>query len=154
MNILNGGKHAENNTDFQEFMVMPVGAPTFGEGLRWGAEIYASLKKVLHKAGQNTNVGDEGGFAPSVSSNEAAVEIILEAIAVAGYTPGEQIMLALDPAASEIYADGAYHLKKEGRALTGEQMFEFWVDWINKYPIISLEDGLAEDEWELWALLM
>ncbi len=154
MNILNGGKHASESTDFQEFMVMPVGAPTFHESLRWGAEIYASLKKVLHKAGHNTNVGDEGGFAPSLSSNEAAVEIILEAIEAAGYTAGDQVMLALDPAASEIYADGKYHLKKEGRVLTGAQMVEFWVEWIEKYPIISLEDGLSEDDWDSWTLLM
>ena len=154
MNILNGGKHAADSTDFQEFMVMPVGASSFSEGLRWGAEVYASLKKVLHKGGYNTNVGDEGGFAPSLSSNEAAVEIILEAIGAAGYTPGEQVMLALDPAASEIYSDGMYHLKKEGRILTGEQLVEFWVEWLNKYPIISLEDGLAEDEWDSWSLLV
>jgi enolase len=154
MNILNGGKHAADSTDFQEFMVMPVGAPTFAEGLRWGVEIYHSLKKVLSGMGHSTNVGDEGGFAPSLASNEAAIEVILEAITKAGYRPGEQIMLALDPAATELYEDGRYLLKKEGRSLTGDEMVNFWVDWIERYPIISLEDGLAEDDWDSWVKLM
>ncbi len=153
MNILNGGKHAADSTDFQEFMVMPVGASSFREALRWGAEIYHSLKKVLKDKGYRTTVGDEGGFAPSLPSNEAAVEVILEAIQQAGYTPGEQVFLALDPAASEIYEDGKYHLKKEGRSLTGEEMVDFWVDWVEKYPIISLEDGLDENDWEHWSML-
>lgn len=154
MNILNGGKHAANSTDFQEFMVMPVGASTFAEALRWGAEIYHSLHKVLKQQGHSTNVGDEGGFAPSLASNEAAIEVILQAIEAAGYRPGEQIMLALDPATTELYEDGKYHLKKEGRSLTGTEMVAFWEDWFNRYPIISLEDGLAEDDWEAWALLV
>jgi enolase len=153
MNILNGGKHAANSTDFQEFMVMPVGAQTFAEGLRWGVEIYQSLKKVLGGMGYSTNVGDEGGFAPSLPSNEAAIEVILEAIAKAGYQAGEQIMLALDPAATELYEDGKYHLKKEGRTLTGPEMVDFWTEWVEKYPIISLEDGFAEDDWDSWISL-
>lgn len=152
MNILNGGKHAENSTDFQEFMIMPVGAPTFADGLRWGAEIYHSLKKVLNSMGQSTNVGDEGGFAPSLPTNEAAVEVILEAITKAGYSAGEQIMLALDPASSEIFEDGKYILKREGRVLSGSEMVEFWGNWIEKYPIISLEDGFAEDDWDSWIM--
>lgn len=153
MNILNGGKHAQNSTDFQEFMIMPVGAPTFHEALRWGSEIYQSLKKVLHDRGQGTNVGDEGGFAPSLPTNESALEVIMEAIQQAGYTPGEQIMLAMDPAATEIYQDGKYHLAKEGRALSSAEMVEYWADIVNRYPIISLEDGLAEDDWEGWKML-
>lgn len=153
MNILNGGKHAVGSTDLQEFMIMPVGAPSFAEALRWCSEVYHSLKKVLAGRGYNTNVGDEGGFAPSLRSNEEAVEVIIEAIEKAGYKPGEQIFLALDPAASEIYEDGKYHLKKEGRVLSGEEMVAFYEDWVNKYPIISLEDGLAEDDWDSWVLL-
>jgi enolase len=153
MNILNGGKHASDSTDFQEFMVMPVGAQTFSEALRWCAEIYQSLKKVLANMGHNTNVGDEGGFAPSLSSNEEAIEVILRAIEAAGYTPGDQIRLALDPAATELYKDGKYHLQKEGRVLTGPEMINFWQTWVDKYPIISLEDGLAEDDWESWSSL-
>ncbi len=153
MNILNGGKHAANSTDLQEFMVMPVGAPSFAEALRWGAEIYHSLKKVLASKGHSTNVGDEGGFAPSLESNEAAVEVILEAINAAGYKAGEDVMLALDPAASEIYEDGKYHLKKEGRSLTGAEMVDFYERWVDKYPIISIEDGLAEDDWDLFVLM-
>ncbi len=153
MNILNGGKHAADSTDFQEFLIMPVGAETFREALRWGSEIYHSLKKVLAGKGYRTTVGDEGGFAPSLPSNEAAVEVILEAIQQAGYTPGEQVYLALDPAASEIYHDGKYVLKKEGRELSGEEMVEFWANWLEKYPIISLEDGLDENDWDTWVLL-
>ena len=155
MNILNGGKHALNSTDLQEFMIMPVGAPTFREALRWGSEIYHTLKKVLRGRGYGTNVGDEGGFAPSLSSNAEAIEVILQAIEEAGYKPGEQVFIALDPAASEIFEDGVtYNLKKEGRRLSGEQMVEFLVDWANKYPIISIEDGLAEDDWASWQKLM
>ncbi len=153
LNILNGGKHAENSTDLQEFMIMPVGAPSFSEGLRYSVEIYQALKKVLKKRGLNTNVGDEGGFAPSLGSNREAVELILEAIEAAGYKPGEQVYLALDPAASELYENGVYNLKREGRTLTSEKMVDFYADWVRQYPIISIEDGLAEDDWEGWALL-
>jgi enolase len=154
MNILNGGKHAADSTDLQEFMVAPAGAPSFAEALRWGAEVYHSLKKVLKGKGYNTNVGDEGGFAPSLGSNEEAVEVILKAIERAGYRPGEDIYIALDPAASEIYKGGRYVLKKEGRELSGEEMVAFYQDWVEKYPIISIEDGLAEDDWENWTLLV
>jgi enolase len=154
MNILNGGKHAANSTDLQEFLIMPTGASSFAECLRWGAEIYAALKKVLASKGLNTNVGDEGGFAPSLSSNAMAIEVILEAIEKAGYRPGEDVWIALDPAASEIYEDGKYHLKREGRVLSSEEMVAFYVDWINKYPIISLEDGMAEDDWDGWVKLV
>ena len=155
MNILNGGKHAADSTDLQEFMVMPVGAPSFSEALRWGAETYHALRKVLKARGYNTNVGDEGGFAPSLGSNEEAVEVILRAIEGAGYRPGEDIWIALDPAASEIFEEkGTYHLKKEGRQLDGAQMVAFYEDWVNKYPIISIEDGLAEDDWASWSLMM
>jgi enolase len=154
LNIMNGGKHATNSTDFQEFMIMPVGAPTFSEGLRWGVEIYQSLKKVLHDAGKSTTVGDEGGFAPSdLKYNAQAIEFILTAIEKAGYRAGEQIMIALDPAVTEIYEGGKYHLKLEGKALSTDEMIAFWGDWLDKYPIISLEDGLAEDDWEGWAKL-
>lgn len=151
MNILNGGKHAVDSTDLQEFMIMPVGAPTFREALRWGAEIYQSLKKVLKGKGYGTNVGDEGGFAPSLGYNAEAIEVILQAIEQAGYEPGKDVFIALDPAASEIFEDGVtYNLKKEGRRLSGEQMVDFLVDWVTKYPIISIEDGLAEDDWASW----
>ncbi|HRE47226.1 MAG TPA: phosphopyruvate hydratase [Aggregatilineales bacterium] len=154
MNIMNGGKHASNSTDFQEFMIMPVGAPTYGEGLRWGVEIYHSLKKVLHDKGVSTTVGDEGGFAPSdIKSNASAIEFILTAVEKAGYSLGDQIMLALDPAASEIYQGGMYHLTRDGVVLSPDEMAGYWVDWVNKYPIISLEDGLAENDWETWAKL-
>ena len=153
MNILNGGKHASDSTDLQEFMIVPAGAPTFAEALRWGAETYHALKKVLASKGYNTNVGDEGGFAPSLKANEEAVELLLEAIEKAGYKPGEQIFIALDAAATEFYEDGKYVLKKEGRTLSAEEMVEFYADWVEKYPIISIEDGLAEDDWEGWQLL-
>ncbi|MCZ2095023.1 MAG: phosphopyruvate hydratase [Anaerolineae bacterium] len=153
MNILNGGKHAADSTDFQEFMVMPVGAETFAEAVRWSAEIYQSLKKVLSGKGYRTTVGDEGGFAPSLPSNEGAVEVILEAIEKAGYVPGEQVFLALDPAVSEIYQEGKYVLAKEGRELTGEEMVDFWAAWVDKYPIISIEDGLDQNDWDNWRLL-
>jgi enolase len=154
MNIMNGGKHATNSTDFQEFMVMPVGADSFREALRWCVEIYQTLKKILHKKGHTTTVGDEGGFAPSLGSNQAALDVIMEAIQQAGYTPGEQIRIALDPATSELYKDGKYHLEIEGRTLNGEEMVEFWVDWTKRYPIISLEDGLAQDDWGNWSRLV
>src|SRR5205823_4648118 len=152
-NILNGGKHAADSTDFQEFMVMPTGAPSFKEALRWGVEVYQALKKTLQDKGYGTGIGDEGGFAPSLKSNEEAIEVILQAIEKAGYRPGQDIFIALDPAASEIYEDGHYNLEKEGRKLTTDEMIAFWEDWVNKYPIISLEDGLAEDDWEGWQKL-
>jgi enolase len=154
MNILNGGAHTGwQSTDFQEFMVMPVGAESFAEGLRWGAEIYHALKKVLKGRGYNTNVGDEGGFAPALKNDEEAIEAILEAIESAGYETGEQVMIALDPAASELWEDGKYHLRIQGKTLTSDQMVSLWQDWINRYPIISLEDGLAEDDWDGWVAL-
>ncbi len=155
MNILNGGKHAVGSTDFQEFMIMPVGAPSFKEGLRWGSEVYQSLKKVLHDAGYSTNVGDEGGFAPSLGGNVKAIEVILQAIEKAGYRPGEDIWIALDPAVSELYdaETGRYNLKIEGRELTSAELADLWVDWTSRFPIISLEDGMAEDDWEGWKLL-
>ena len=153
MNILNGGKHAQDSTDFQEFMVMPVGAPSFREALRWGSEIYQSLKKVLHDRGQGTNVGDEGGFAPSLPTNEAALEVIMEAIQRAGYTPGEQVMLAMDPATTELYQDGKYQLAKESRSVSSAEMVDYWAKIADRYPLISLEDGLAEDDWQGWKLL-
>jgi enolase len=153
MNIMNGGQHATNSTDFQEFMVMPVGAPTFREGLRWGSEIYQSLKKVLHDRGLATTVGDEGGFAPSLPNNEAPLQLIMEAIEKSGYKPGEQVMLAMDPACTELYEGGQYHLKREGRTLSSAEMVEYWADIAARYPLISLEDGLHEDDWEGWKLL-
>ena len=155
MNILNGGKHAANSTDFQEFMVMPVGAESFREGVRWGAEIYQSLKKVLHDGGYSTNVGDEGGFAPSLGGNVKAVEVILKAIEKAGYKPGEDVFIALDPAASELYnaETGLYDLEIEKRKLSSEEMVDLWADWVARFPIISLEDGMAENDWKGWKLL-
>ncbi|MFQ3568107.1 MAG: phosphopyruvate hydratase [Aggregatilineales bacterium] len=153
MNIMNGGKHAVGSTDFQEFMVMPVGASTFREALQWGVEIYHALKGILHKKGYSTTVGDEGGFAPSLGSNRAALDVIMEAIEAAGFKAGDQIRIALDPATSEIYKDGMYHLEIEGRTLSGEEMVSFWQKWIDEYPIISLEDGLAESDWENWKRL-
>ncbi len=155
LNILNGGKHAAGSTDFQEFMVMPVGAESFAEGLRWGAEIYHSLKKVLHDEGHSTNVGDEGGFAPSLGGNVKAVEIILRAIEKAGYKPGEQIFIALDPASTELYdaQTGRYKLEIEGKELSSEELVDLWADWSNRFPIISIEDGMAEDDWDGWKLL-
>jgi enolase len=153
MNILNGGKHAQDGPDLQEFMAMPVGAPSFAEALRWGAETYHALKKVLKAKGYSTGVGDEGGFAPSLKSNEEAVELIIEAVQKAGYEPGKDIFVALDPAASEVYEDGKYVLKKEGRTLSGEEMIDFYQAWVEKYPIISIEDGLAEDDWDNWVLM-
>ena len=153
MNILNGGAHTGwQSTDFQEFMVMPLGAETFAEALRWGAEIYQSLKGVLKSKGYITLVGDEGGFAPQLKANEEAVELILEAITKAGYKPGEQVCIALDPAASELFEEDTklYNLRKEGRKLTSDQMVDFWADWATKYPIVSLEDGFAQDDWDGW----
>ncbi len=153
MNILNGGKHAAGSTDLQEFMVVPVGAESYSEGLRWGVEVYHTLKRVLSKKGYGTNVGDEGGFAPRLSANREAFELILEAIESAGYEPASQIMLAMDPAASEIFEDGAYHLKTEGKVLTGPQMVDLYDQWVSEFPIISIEDGLHEDDWESWSLM-
>ena len=154
MNIMNGGKHAPGGADMQEFMVMPVGAPTFREGLRWCVELYHSLKKVLHSKGQRTLVGDEGGFAPQVKANSEAFDLIMEAIEKAGYAPGDDIMLAMDPASSEFYKDGKYHLAAEGRVLTGAEMVDLYAEWVDKYPIISIEDGLQEDDWDSWALMV
>jgi len=153
LNILNGGKHAENSTDLQEFMVMPVGAKSFSQALQMGAEVYHALKKVLNGKGLNTNVGDEGGFAPSLSSNKDAVEAILAAIESAGYKPGKQCYIALDPAASEFYKNGKYVLAREGKTLTSAEMVDYYVKWCSDYPIISIEDGMAEDDWEGWQLL-
>ena len=155
MNILNGGKHAANSTDFQEFMVMPVGAPSFSECVRWSAEIYHSLKKVLHDEGFSTNVGDEGGFAPSLGGNAKAIEVILRAVEKAGYKAGEEVFIALDPAVTELYdaKTGLYTLPIEGRQLSGDEMVELWADWAGKYPIISIEDGMAEDDWAGWSQL-
>src|SRR5271165_7110518 len=156
MNILNGGAHADNNVDFQEFMVMPVGAQSFSEGLRWGVETFHVLKGVLKKRGYNTAVGDEGGFAPSVKSNTEAIEVVLEAITQVGYKPGEQIAVALDPAASEFYdsAKKKYVFKKSDKSEhSSEQMVKFWADWVRQYPIVSLEDGFAEDDWDGWKMV-
>ncbi len=151
MNILNGGAHADNNVDFQEFMVMPVGAPSFSEALRWGVEVFHTLKGVLKKRGYNTAVGDEGGFAPSVKSNVEAIEVVLEAIQQAGYKPGEEIAIALDPAASEFYQEGKYVFKKSDKSAKGsDDMVKFYAKWVKDYPIVSLEDGLAEGDWDGW----
>ena len=154
MNILNGGKHAAGSSvDMQEFMVMPVGAPSFREGLRWGAEVFAALKGVLRERQVSTNVGDEGGYAPSLASNEEALAVVLEAIGRAGYRLGEDLAIALDPAATELFRDGEYHLAGEGRTLSGPEMVDFWAGWAERYPIASLEDGLAEDDWAQWTAL-
>ncbi len=153
MNILNGGKHATDSTDLQEFMVMPVGASTFSQAMQMGTEVYHALKKVLKDRGLNTNVGDEGGFAPSLPSNKDAVEAILAAIESANYKPGKDVYIALDPASSELYQDGKYVLEREGKTLTSAEMVEFYVKWAAEYPIISIEDGMAEDDWEGWQLI-
>ncbi|MHC4136753.1 MAG: phosphopyruvate hydratase [Planctomycetota bacterium] len=154
MNIVNGGAHTGwQSTDFQEFMVMPSGAPSFREGLRWGAEIYHALKKVLKQRGHVTQVGDEGGFAPALKSDEEALECILAAIEAAGYRPGSQVTIALDPATSELYEDGSYRLRIRGETLTSAQMVDLWAGWVGRYPIVSLEDGLGEDDWEGWEAL-
>ncbi len=157
LNILNGGAHTSwQSTDAQEFMVMPLGASSFAEGLRWGAEIYHALKTVLKGRGYTALVGDEGGYAPALKANAEAVEVILEAIQKAGYKAGEQVAIALDPAASELYEEdtGLYNLRKEGKKLTGEQMVAFWKSWVDQYPIVSIEDGLAQDDWESWQLMV
>src|SRR5215471_16988466 len=153
MNILNGGKHADNSTDMQEYMILPVGASSFRDALRMGAEVYQSLKRVLHSKKYNTNVGDEGGFAPSLGSNREALEVIVAAIEAAGYRPGVDIFLGMDPAASEFYDNGRYVLAREGRTLTSSEMVDLYEQWIGEYPIISIEDGLAEDDWSGWAHL-
>jgi len=153
MNILNGGAHADNSVDLQEFMVAPVGARTFADALRMGAEVYAELKKVLRGRGLATGVGDEGGFAPDLASNQDALEVIMEAIGAAGYRPGEEIALALDPATTELYRDGAYHLEGEGRTLSSDEMVAYWEDLCGRYPIISIEDGMAEEDWDGWVAL-
>jgi enolase len=153
MNILNGGKHADNSTDMQEYMILPVGAPSFREALRMGAEVYQALKKVIHGRKLNTNVGDEGGFAPSLGSNREALELIVDAIQAAGYKPGVDIFLGMDPASTEFYNNGKYELAREGRTLTSNEMIDLYEQWMNEYPLISIEDGLAEDDWEGWALL-
>lgn len=156
MNILNGGSHADNSIDFQEFMIMPVGAPSFSDAIRMGAEVFHNLKSVLKKAGHATNVGDEGGFAPNLSSNEEAIKVVLQAIEKAGYKAGEDIFIALDPASSEYYIpeENVYHLKwSTGDKLTPAEMVDFWADWAKKYPIMSIEDGMAEDDWDGWKLM-
>jgi len=151
MNVLNGGAHADNNVDVQEFMLFPLGAPSFSEALRWGAEIFHTLKGVLSEKGYATSVGDEGGFAPNLGSNDEAVELVLSAIEKAGYRPGEQVALALDPASSEFHVKGKYELAGEGRSLDTSEMIGFWQDWISRYPIVSIEDGLAEADWAGWS---
>ncbi len=151
MNVLNGGVHADNSVDFQEFMIMPVGAASFSEALRWGAETYHTLKGILHSRGLSTAVGDEGGFAPDLPDNESAVQLLIEGIEAAGFTPGDDIAIALDPAATELYHDGAYVLASEGRTLSPHDMVAFWVDWCDRYPIVSIEDGQAEEDWDGWS---
>jgi enolase len=154
MNILNGGAHADSSVDFQEFMVMPLGAPSFSEGLRWGAEIFHALRGILKRQGLSTGVGDEGGFAPSLSSNQQAVDVVLEAIAKAGLKAGEQVYIALDVAASELWKDRHYVFAKSGEGTrTSEQMVELYADWVRQYPIVSIEDGLAESDWDGWEIL-
>ncbi len=153
MNVVNGGAHADNNVDLQEFMLYPVGAPTFAEALRWGAEIFHKLRAVLHEKGYATSVGDEGGFAPDLKSNREAIELVMTAIEGAGYRPGEQVAIALDPATSEIYEDGVYSLASERVRKSSDEMIEFWAEWCARYPIVSIEDGLAEQDWEGWARL-
>lgn len=154
MNILNGGAHADNKIDFQEFMIMPVGASTFSEGLRWGVEIFHALKSVLKKKGYSTNVGDEGGFAPNIGSNEEAIETVLAAIDAAGYKAGSQVFIAMDAANSELYKDGKYVFHKSGgKTMTSDELVKFWTNWANQYPIVSIEDGMAEDDWEGWKAL-
>ena len=156
MNILNGGAHADNKIDFQEFMVMPVGASTFSEGLRWGVEIFHALKSVLKKKGYSTNVGDEGGFAPNIQSNEEAIDTVMEAIKAAGFKSGTQVAIAMDPAVSEMYdnAKKVYHFhKSDGKKLSSEKMVDYWASWVKNYPIVSIEDGMAEDDWKGWKLL-
>jgi len=153
MNVLNGGAHADNNVDLQEFMVMPIGATSFSEALRWGVETYHTLKSILHKRKMATAVGDEGGFAPNLASNEEAISILVEAIEAAGFTPGKDISIALDPAMSELFKDGKYHLSGEGKVLTSDELASWWDMLASKYPIVSIEDGMAEDDWAGWSTL-
>jgi enolase len=153
MNVVNGGAHADNSIDMQEFMIMPIGAPSFREALRWGTETYHTLKKVLHDRKLSTAVGDEGGFAPDLPSNEDAIRILIEAIEKAGYTPGEDISIAMDPAMSELFKDGRYHLAGEGKVLGPDEMVEYWTRLVATYPIVSIEDGMAEDDWDGWAAM-
>jgi enolase len=153
MNVLNGGVHADNRVDFQEFMIVPVGARTFSEGLRMGAEVFHSLKKTLHDRGLGTAVGDEGGFAPNLSSNEAALEVLVEGIRAAGYVPGDQVAIALDPAVSELYRDGSYVIEHENRTLSASELTSYWAELVGRYPVISLEDGMDEEDWNGWAIL-
>jgi len=152
-NVLNGGAHAADSTDFQEFMLMPVGAPSFREGIRWVAETYQVLKKILHERGLSANVGDEGGFAPKLDTNRAACDLLLQAIEVTGRRPGDEMAIALDPAASELFRDGVYDLKREGRTATAAQLVDLWAEWCRDYPIVSIEDGMAEDDWDGWKAL-
>jgi enolase len=153
MNVINGGAHADNSIDFQEFMVVPVGARSFSEGLRMGAEVFHNLKKALHDRGLSTTVGDEGGFAPNLSSNEEALEVLMAGIRAAGYIPGEQIAIALDPATSEIFENGSYKLEHENRTLSSDEMSAYWTDIVNRYPVVSIEDGMAEEDWAGWSTL-
>jgi enolase len=153
MNVLNGGVHADNNVDLQEFMVMPIGAPSFSEALRWGTQTYHVLKQVLHDRGLSTAIGDEGGFAPNLASNEEALQVLMEAIQKAGFTPGVDIALALDPASTEFFKDGAYHLAGDGKTLSSGDMVELYASWCDKYPIVSIEDGMSEEDWDGWKLL-
>ena len=153
MNVLNGGVHADNTIDFQEFMIMPVGAPSFAEALRWGTETYHVLKQVLHDQGLSTGVGDEGGFAPNLATNEDAITLLMQAIEKAGFVPGEQIAIALDPAVSELYRDGAYHLEGEGKVLSSDELAAYWTRIVDTYPVVSIEDGMQEDDWDGWKLL-
>jgi len=153
MNVLNGGAHADNSVDFQEFMIVPVGASSFAEGLRTGAEVFHALKQTLGKRGLGTAVGDEGGFAPDLESNEAALQALIEGVEAAGYTPGEDVAIALDPATSEIFADGVYRLEHEGRDLSSEEMADYWADLSGRYPILSIEDGMDEEDWDGWKAL-
>ena len=153
MNVLNGGVHADNSVDFQEFMIMPVGAASFSEALQWGTQTYHVLKKVLHDKGLSTAVGDEGGFAPDLATNEDAITLLLEAVEAAGFTPGDDIAIALDPAVSELYRDGAYHLDGEGKVLSSNELADYWARIVDTYPVVSIEDGMQEDDWEGWAAL-
>jgi enolase len=153
MNVLNGGVHADNSVDFQEFMIMPVGAPSFSEALRWGTQTYHVLKQVLHDRGLSTAVGDEGGFAPDLATNEDAIKLLIEAVERAGFTPGDDIAIALDPAVSELYRDGRYHLAGEGKVLDAAELAAYWAGIVDRYPVVSIEDGMAEDDWDGWAAL-
>jgi enolase len=153
LNVLNGGAHADNSVDFQEFMLVPMGAASFREGLEWGANTYRALKKILDERKLSTGVGDEGGFAPDLAANSEAVELLVAAIERAGYEPGRDVALAVDPAVSELYEDGSYRLESENRVLSSEELADFWAEWIERYPIVSIEDGMGENDWDGWRLL-